>query len=57
MRNAPNLDNKNRFFKDNKKLYSTYKHKAPQLYVYKDPSPRVEEAPVQEMPASSSQHD
>lgn len=41
-RTAPNLDNKNRFFKDNKKLYSTYRHKAPQLYIYKDPSPRVE---------------
>ena len=30
------LDKRNRFFTDNKKLYSSYRHKAPQLYVYRD---------------------
>ena len=41
-RDINDLDKKNRFFHDNKKLYSSYKHKMPQLAVYKDPSPREE---------------
>jgi len=39
-RDINDLDKKNRFFHDNKKLYATYKHKMPQVVVYKDPSPR-----------------
>jgi len=48
-RDISDLDKKNRFFKDNTKLYASYKHKMPQLAIYKDPSPRYE-------PASCTQH-
>jgi len=53
-RDTHDLDKRNRFFKDNKKLYSTYKHKDSQLYVYKSLSPRAE--PVAAV-GTTSQHD
>lgn len=60
------LDKRNRFFTDNKKLYMTYRHKAPQQYVYRDleeDEPRPPAHVVQDLktaavtaPTSSAQH-